>query len=101
MIAKGQIDPAIKNLEDALNERLSIYPAIDDGVWRLTQLLADVTIKTAVRHLNNNKPDESIGYLKQAMKCTEPLPNSDWSENAEWVSLRKSVFKNLALFHQK
>jgi tetratricopeptide (TPR) repeat protein len=35
------------------------------------------------------------------MKCTEPLPNSDWSENAEWVSLRKSVFKNLALYHQK
>ena len=31
------------------------------------------------------------------MKCTEPLPNSDWNENPEWISLRKSVFKNLAL----
>jgi hypothetical protein len=36
MIAKGQIDPAIKNLEDALNERLAIYPGKDEGVWRLT-----------------------------------------------------------------
>jgi|LauGreDrversion4_2_1035121.scaffolds.fasta_scaffold435762_1 hypothetical protein len=36
MIAKGQIDSAIKNLEDALNERLAIYPAKDDGVWKIT-----------------------------------------------------------------
>jgi hypothetical protein len=54
MIQRGQIDSAIKNLEEGLNERLSLYPAQDDGVWKLTQLLADVNIKTAVRHLNNN-----------------------------------------------
>ena len=36
MISKGQIDSAIKNLEEALNERLSIYPAKDAGVWQIT-----------------------------------------------------------------
>jgi tetratricopeptide (TPR) repeat protein len=101
MIQRGQIDAAIKNLEEGLNERLSLYPAKDEGVWKLTQLLADVNIKTAVRLLNNNQVDDSIKYLKEARKVTEPLPNSDWNENAEWVSLRKSVFKNLALYNQK
>ena len=36
MIQRGQIDSAIKNLEEGLNERLSLYPAQDDGVWKLT-----------------------------------------------------------------
>lgn len=36
MIARGHIDSAIKNLEEALNERLAIYPAKDEGVWKIT-----------------------------------------------------------------
>ena len=32
---------------------------------------------------------------------TEPLPNSDWTNKPEWVSLRKSVFKNMATFNQR
>ncbi len=64
-------------------------------------LLADVNIKTAVRLLNNNQVDESIKYLKEARKVTEPLPNADWSEKPEWVTLRKSVYKNLATYHQR
>jgi hypothetical protein len=51
--------------------------------------------------MNNNKLDESLNYLKQARRFTEPLPNSDWKENPEWVALRKSVFKNLGHYHQK
>ena len=39
--------------------------------------------------------------MKLARKHTEPLPNSEWSSNPEWVLTRKNVFKNLALFHQK
>ena len=99
MIHRGQIDIAIKNLEEGLNERLSLYPAKDEGVWKLTQLLADVNIKTAVRHLNNNNVDESLKYLKEARKVTEPLPNSDWTDKPEWVTLRKSVYKNMATFN--
>lgn len=101
LIQKGQIDGAIKNLEEALNERLALYPARDPGVWRITQLMGEVSVKTAVRHLNNNNLDEGLNYLKHARQVTEPLPNSDWSENPDWVSLRKSVYKNLALYHQK
>lgn len=70
-------------------------------MWKLTQLLADVNIKTAVRHLNNNQIDESLKYLKEARKVTEPLPNSDWTDKPEWVSLRKSVFKNMATYNQR
>lgn len=101
MIARGHIDAAIKNLEEALNERLAIYPAKDEGVWKITQLLGEVTVKTAVRHLNNNILDQALTYLSLAKRYTEPLPNSDWNENAEWISLRKSVYKNLAQYHQK
>lgn len=36
MIQRGQIDTAIKNLEEALNERLALYPAKDEGVWKIT-----------------------------------------------------------------
>jgi hypothetical protein len=99
LISRGQIDPAIKNLEEALNERLAIYPARDEGVWKITQLLGDISIKTAVRHINNNNFDEGLKYLKEARKYTEPLPNSDWSEKPDWIGLRKGVFKNMALYH--
>lgn len=54
LISKGHIDESISKLEEALNERLALYPARDEGVWQITNLLADVTVKTAVRHLNNN-----------------------------------------------
>lgn len=64
-------------------------------------MLGDVSVKTAVRHINNNNLDLGMQYLKQASKFTEPLPNSDWKENAEWIALRKSVLKNKALYHQK
>lgn len=94
MIARGQIDAAIKNLEEALNERLAIYPAKDEGVWKITQLLGDVSVKTAVRHINNSNLEQGMAYLKQARRFTEPLPHSDWKESAEWVALRKSVLKN-------
>jgi hypothetical protein len=101
MIARGHIDSAIKNLEEALNERLAIFPARDDGVWKIIQLLGDVTVKTAVRYLNSNNLEQGLTYLNLAKRYTEPLPNSDWNEKADWISLRKSVYKNLALYHQK
>jgi hypothetical protein len=34
-------------------------------------------------------------------KYTEPLSDSNWSANAEWVLLRKNLHKNFALYHQK
>jgi hypothetical protein len=94
MIARGHIDAAIKNLEEALNERLAIYPAKDEGVWKITQLLGDVSVKTAVRHINNNNLEQGMQYLKLARRFTEPLPNSDWKDNPEWIAIRKSVLKN-------
>ena len=53
----------------------------------------------AVRSLNNNKNDKANYFLKLARKYTEPLPNSDWNENSDWMLTRKNVFRNLALYY--
>lgn len=99
MAARGNLDEAIKNLEDGLNERLGLYPAKDRGVWLISKLLAEIGIRMAVRSLNNDKPDKANFFLKLSRKHTEPLPNSDWNENPEWMLTRKNVFKNLALYY--
>ncbi|CDW88809.1 UNKNOWN [Stylonychia lemnae] len=97
LASRGEIEESLKNLQEGLNERLSLYPARDRGVWLISKLIAEIGIRLAVRCLNNEKMEKANQYLKLARKHTEPLPNSDWSDNAEWMGTRKNVFKNLAL----
>ena len=53
----------------------------------------------AVRNLNSGKSDKAYQFLKLARKHTEPLPNSDWNEEKDWMITRKNVYKNLALYY--
>ena len=55
----------------------------------------------SVRNLNSDKLDRANYYLKLARKHTEPLPNSDWNTEYDWMQTRKIVFKNLALYNQR
>jgi hypothetical protein len=80
---------------------LSLYPAREKGVWLISKLIADIGLRMAVRYLNNEKLDRAIDFLKLARKHTEPLPNSDWNEDKDWMGTRKNVFKNLALYYQR
>ena len=59
MASKGEIDEAVKNLQEGLNERLGLYPAKDQGVWLLSKLLAEIGIRMAVRSLNSDKLDKA------------------------------------------
>ena len=78
---------------------MSLYPAREKGVWLISKLIAEIGIRMAVRFLNSGKLDKAQSYLKMSRKYTEPLPNSDWSEEKEWQTTRKNVFKNLALLY--
>lgn len=46
-----------------------------------------------------NKNEESLEYLNLTRKTLEPLPGSEWVERHEWHTLRRDLYKNLALFN--
>ena len=43
---------------------------------------------------------ESISFLKTARKYTEPLPESAWATNREWMLVRRNIFKQSAAHYQ-
>ena len=59
MAARGEIEEAIKNLQDGLNERLNYYPARDRGVWLISKMLSEIGIRLAVRCLNTDKAEKA------------------------------------------
>lgn len=101
--AEGHVVKTLRSLEMTLKDKLRVYQDQPGhrALWSIAKLLADVALKTAVKHLNNRQLDLAFKYLKLTQKHTEPLAGSNWSKNEEWIVLRKNLHKNFALYHQK
>ena len=64
------------------------------------QYLLIISLKLAGYHYQRSKEvrtKEQIAYnLQMAMKYSDPVPNTFWETNQEWVQLRKNIFKSMA-----
>ena len=69
-------------------------------LWMCIKVLGDITLKHAVKLLNDRKLEQARFMLKQCEKFTDPIAGSNWSKRSEWCVIRKNMHKNLALFFQ-
>ena len=96
----GEQKRAIKNLQFSLQERLALYETTDPKIWLLSESQAEIALNFAIQMIRLQKMEEAAEYLNIARKTLEPLPGAEWSERHEWHSLRRDVYKNMAIFHQ-
>lgn len=97
----SQQQKAIKNLQVALNERKMAKNTKDPKLWTITKTLAEVALHFAIQNLKTGHPDKAVDYLFTAQHSSEPLPETDWQSMPEWQQLRRDIFKNVALYHQR